>query len=128
MIPNVEQFIGGDVLLGKEIDPRLAVPGLLGATQKVGIPNRISDKHVPKVEVPSLDGLLLRQATDPILLHPVEDMGAEVLAVDLPVRFEILTGGHFKTLGRRSDFRGGRQRKKGGRWGDNQYEDRLVMR
>mmetsp|Transcript_29280 Transcript_29280/g.55509 ORF Transcript_29280/g.55509 Transcript_29280/m.55509 type:complete len:211 (-) Transcript_29280:441-1073(-) len=93
--PRVKQVIRRDVILRQQFDPRLAIERLARRGQQIRSADRIGLEHVPEVRLlPASDGVLVAEVAYAMRFDPFEDVSAEVLAVDVPVGFEILSGRH----------------------------------
>mmetsp|Transcript_2166 Transcript_2166/g.6008 ORF Transcript_2166/g.6008 Transcript_2166/m.6008 type:complete len:289 (+) Transcript_2166:1070-1936(+) len=95
--PSVEELVWRDIVVRQQVDAWLAVEGLELCSQQIGVSNRIVLEHVSEVEVGCLLHFLLRKVTNAVLLHPIDHMASEMLAVDLPVWLQILSCSHHET-------------------------------
>lgn len=129
VIADVEQLVGGDVILGQQVNTGFTAPWLDCTREIVWIavmmtilsfkielvkshhvdeyggcskhvPNRISLKHVTKLKIASLLRIFWRKVTDTVLFHPCDDMPTKVLAIDFPIWFQVLSSSHQQTLER----------------------------
>ena len=97
MTACVEDFVRSEVIVGEQLDTRLAVKRFGSGRQQIWMTLWIIFEHVTDLHLARLLGIHGRQIANAMRFDPFQHVTAKVLPINLPVRLQILTSSHEQT-------------------------------